>query len=182
MAGIFKIVQIGYPVLRKKAVPVSSIESSEIQDFIGDLTETLLAAKGVGIAAPQVDMSLRLFIIAPHADPSCCPETTEMGLEIVINPEMIAHSREIVKGWEGCLSVPGLRGLVPRYRSVALRYTRKDGTKDERIFTDFAARICQHELDHLDGLIYLDRIENTADIVSDTYYRELPGLDSRSGE
>ncbi|MBA4418009.1 MAG: peptide deformylase [Syntrophus sp. (in: bacteria)] len=181
MPGFMEIVQIGYPVLRKKASPVAAVESPKIQRFIDDLSRTLMEEKGVGIAAPQVNVSLRLFIIASHPDPRYS-DAPEMEPEVIINPEIIAHSQEMVKGWEGCLSIPGIRGLVPRYRSIALRYTKRDGSQDERIFTDFSARICQHEIDHLDGIVYLDRMESPQDIVSDAYYRELPGLDAQGGE
>jgi peptide deformylase len=91
----------------------------------------------------------------------------------MINPEITAHSPDLKKDWEGCLSVPGLRGLVPRSTSVTMKYTNRQGDKEEQEFHDFAARICQHEYDHLDGLTYLDRLESTKDIISDACYQAL---------
>ena len=159
-------------MLRKMARPVESVNSPDVQALIDGLIETLTVSNGVGIAAPQVGVSLRLFVIAPGPDPSR-PDVPEAGPVAIINPEITGHSPEIVKDWEGCLSIPGIRGLVPRFRSVALRYQRRDGVSEEAEFTDFIARICQHEYDHLEGLVYLDRMDGVKDIISDDYYRML---------
>lgn len=166
------IVRIGFPVLREIARPVKSVKSPDVQAFIDDLIETLVVSNGVGIAAPQVGVSLRLFVIAPGPDP-LRPDVPSAGPVVIINPEITGYSPEIVKDWEGCLSIPGIRGLVPRFRSVTLRYQRTDGSREEAEFTDFIARICQHEYDHLEGLTYLDRMDSVKDIISDDYYQML---------
>jgi len=168
---LLDIVHIGFPVLREIARPVESVEPADLQAFIDDLAETLAASNGVGIAAPQVGVSLRIFLVIPVSDPHQPEETT--GPVAMINPEITAHSEEIVKDWEGCLSVPGMRGLVPRFRSLTLRYQTRDGRSEEKEFTDFTARICQHEYDHLEGLLYLDRMDSVKDVISDEYYRML---------
>jgi peptide deformylase len=172
MADLRKIIYLGSPALRRVASPVDDPWSPEIQNLIDDLVATLMDAEGVGIAAPQVNIPLRLFIVAFRSDPLSLDAP---GIEptAMINPSITAHSREIVKDWEGCLSVPGIRGLVPRFKSVVMRYTNREGGEEEREFVDLAARICQHEYDHLDGLTYLDRLESVKDIVSDACYQAL---------
>jgi peptide deformylase len=90
----------------------------------------------------------------------------------MINPKIIAHSTETVKGWEGCLSVPGIRALVPRYQSIEVEYTDTSGELQKLEFTDFIARIFQHEYDHLEGLVFLDRVETTLDMMTEAEYQE----------
>lgn len=90
----------------------------------------------------------------------------------MINPRILSHSDEVVKGWEGCLSVPGIRGLVPRYRAIEVEYTGRDGKLHRQQLNDFVARIFQHELDHLDGIVFLDRVETTQDLMSEKEYQE----------
>jgi peptide deformylase len=167
-----QIAHIGHPALREKAGPVAPVNSPEIRRLVDDMVETMTATDGVGLAAPQIMVPLRLFIVACPLD-SGLPDPPETKPVAIINPEIIAHSTEVVKDWEGCLSVPGIRGLVPRFRSVTLRYAGTDGSRQEREFVDFMARVCQHEYDHLEGILYLDRLESVKDIISDAYYREL---------
>ncbi len=171
MGDVREIVHIGHPVLRKKALPVESVESPEIQRLIEDLNATLAEAEGVGIAAPQTGVSLRLFIITSRPDPEG-PDMPEMESTAIINPRIITHSSVIVKDWEGCLSVPGIRGLVPRFESITVEYQLRDGRTEEREFTGFVARVFQHEYDHLEGLVYLDRLESVKDIISEIYCGE----------
>jgi peptide deformylase len=170
MAGLRKIIQLGCPALRRLASPVDDPGSPEVQGLIDDLIATLMDSGGVGIAAPQVNVPLRLFIIVSRSDPGH-GEAPDLEPMVIINPEIIARSPEVVKGWEGCLSVPGIRGLVPRHKSVTLRYTTREGIREEQEFLDLAARICQHEYDHLEGLTYLDRLESVKDIISDSCYQ-----------
>ncbi len=172
MATVRKIVYLGCPVLRKTASPVESVAAPGLADLMDDMTATLVDAGGVGIAAPQVDVSLRLFIVASSPNPRY-PDAPEIEATAMINPEIISYSPEIVRGWEGCLSVPGLRGLVPRSHSIIVRYTTREGTLEECEFAGFAARICQHEYDHLNGLAYLDRLESTKDLVSEAWYQQV---------
>jgi peptide deformylase len=127
---------------------------------------TLEDADGVGIAAPQVYESAALFIVASRPNPRY-PDAPLMEPEVVINPEILERSDELVKDWEGCLSIPGIRGLVPRHRRIRARYRTI-----EREFADFVARIFQHEDDHLRGIVFLDRLESTRDVVTEKAYQE----------
>lgn len=124
----------------------------------------------MGIAAPQVGESVRLFIVASHPNPRY-PNAPQMSPTAMINSRIVDHSPETEKGWEGCLSVPGIRGLVPRYTTIQVEYTGRDGILYQQTFTDFVARIFQHELDHLDGIVFLDRVETTQDLMSEREYQ-----------
>ncbi|MBW4506156.1 MAG: peptide deformylase [Scytonematopsis contorta HA4267-MV1] len=164
------IIQLGNPILRQKASLVENIKSDEIQKLIDDLITTVVSANGVGIAAPQVAQQYRLFIMASRPNPRY-PNAPEMEPTPMLNPTIIAHSNELVKGWEGCLSVPGIRGFVPRYQYIEVEYLDRNGKHQKKQFSDFLARIFQHEYDHFDGIVYLDRLENTLDIITELEYQ-----------
>ena len=151
-----KIAQLGEPVLRKIAQPVENVHDRDIQTLIDDLINKARSSQGVGIAAPQVSQSYRLFIIASHPN-GRYPDAPLMEPIPMINPRIVSHSREMVEGWEGCLSVPDRRGLVLRYQRIAVEYLNRNGILEQRELTDFVARIFQHELDHLNGIVFLDR-------------------------
>jgi peptide deformylase len=171
MARLLQIAQLGHPILRKQASPVQNIQDVYIQELIDDLIATVLDVNGVGIAAPQVYESYQILIIASHPSPRY-PNAPRMEPTAVINPRIISHSDEATKDWEGCLSIPGIRGLVPRYKSIKVEYTSRDGKKIKTEFTDFIARIFQHEYDHLNGIVFLDRLESTKDIVTEKEYQK----------
>ena len=171
MAEILQIIQLGDPVLRSPAQPVDNISNERIQKLIDDLIATVEQANGVGIAAPQVAQSERLFILASRPN-SRYPKAPLMEPSATINPKIIAHSTEVVKGWEGCLSIPGIRGLVPRYQEIEVEYTDRDGKLQKQELTDFVARIFQHEYDHLDGIVFLDRLDSTQDIITEQEYQK----------
>ncbi|MBW4627758.1 MAG: peptide deformylase [Brasilonema octagenarum HA4186-MV1] len=171
MGELLSILQLGEPILRQKGSFVENINDEQIQKLIDDLVTTVDQANGVGIAAPQVAQSSRLFIVASRPNPRY-PNAPEMEPTAMINPKIIAHSTEIVKGWEGCLCVPGIRGLVPRYQEIEVEYTDRHGKTQKQEFTDFVARIFQHEHDHLDGIIFLDRLESTLDIITEQQYQK----------
>jgi peptide deformylase len=166
-----KVAQLGEPILRNKAQPVITINPN-ILELIDSLTATAIAKKGVGIAAPQISQSYRLFIVASHPSDRY-PHAPTMPPTAMINPRILSHSDEIVKDWEGCLSVPDTRGLVPRYREITVEYTTKAGETKQEILTDFVARIFQHELDHLDGILFIDRIQDPADFFTEAEYRQI---------
>jgi peptide deformylase len=166
------IIQLGNPILRQKAEWVDNIQDECIQELIDDLIATVAQANGVGIAAPQVAASYRLFIVASRPNPRY-PNAPEMEPTAMINPRIVAHSPEVVKGWEGCLSVPGIRGLVPRYQAIAVEYMDRHGQLQKQELTDFIARIFQHEYDHLDGVVFVDRLENTQDMITEQEYQKL---------
>lgn len=171
MPEFIPIIQLGDPVLRQKAAWVENTQDKYIQKLIDDLTVTVAQANGVGIAAPQVAASYRLFIVASRPNLRY-PNAPVMEPTAMINPRIIDHSTEIVKGWEGCLSVPGIRGLVPRYQTIEVEYTDRYGNLQKQELTDFVARIFQHEYDHLEGLVFLDRVENNQDLISEEEYQK----------
>lgn len=171
MTEILQIAQLGNPILRQQAQNIENVRDERIQKLIDNLISTVAQANGVGIAAPQVAQSYRLFIVASRPNPRY-PNAPEMEPTAILNPRVIAHSDEVVKGWEGCLSIPVIRGLVPRYRAIEVEYTSRNGKLQRREFTDFVARIFQHENDHLDGIVFLDRLESTRDIITEQEYQQ----------
>jgi peptide deformylase len=166
-----QIALLGHPVLRTLASPVPDPRSSAIRALIDDMLATLREADGVGIAAPQVYESRAIFVVASRPNPRY-PDAPEMEPEVVINPEILERSRDMIKGWEGCLSIPGIRGEVPRHRSIVVRYQNVQGADIEREFTDFVGRIFQHEDDHLRGIVFLDRLESLRDLISEREYQK----------
>ena len=143
--------------LWQRAQPVSSFDTPELHALIADMQDTMLHLDGVGLAAPQIGVDLRLVIFGFEDNPRY-PDADGVPYTVLINPVLMPLSEEIEEGWEGCLSVPGLRGLVPRWRS--LRYSGFDafGKPVERSVEGFHARVVQHECDHLDGILYPMRI------------------------
>jgi len=166
------VYQLGNSVLREIAQPISDVSDREIQQLIDEMLITLHESKGVGLAAPQVGRSLQLVIIASHAN-ARYPNAPEMEPMAMINPQIIAHSPEIEKDWEGCLSVPMIRGLVPRYRQIEVEYTDRQGDRQTIKLVDFVARIFQHEYDHLQGKVFLDRVETNRDLFSEAEYHKI---------
>lgn len=168
---ILEIIQLGHPLLRSKAHVVDNIQNQSIQNLIDNLITTVGQASGVGIAAPQVAASHRLFIVASRPNPRY-PTAPTMEPTAMINPKILAHSNEVEKGWEGCLSIPGIRGWVPRYQAIEVEYTDRNGKLQKQELTDFVARIFLHEYDHLDGIVFLDRLESTQDIITEQEYQK----------
>ena len=171
MSEILQISQLGNPVLRRKSQFVQNIQDDRIQQLIDNLIFTVQHAHGVGIAAPQAAQCERLFIVASRPNLRY-PQAPKMEPTAMINPRIVASSTEIVKDWEGCLSIPGIRGLVPRSRSIEIEYTNRDGQLHKQELTDFVARIFQHEHDHLDGIMFLDRVENTRELMTEDEYQQ----------
>jgi len=172
MRKILEIAELGHPVLRKRATEVLNLEDEEVQNFIDNLIATGIEANGVGIAAPQVFEPKRIFIISSRPNVRY-PDAPEMEPTAIINPEIVSFSEEKEKDWEGCLSIPGIRGLVPRHKSINVKYLSRGGKEIESEFSDFIARIFQHELDHLDGTVFLDRLEFNKDLVTEKEYQKL---------
>lgn len=171
-AKILQIAQLGNPVLREQAKPVENLASQVIRELIEDLRATVFDANGLGLAAPQVYQSYRVFIIACHPTPRY-PNAPTLPPTIVINPEIIAASEEKAKDWEGCLSIPGIRGLVARHKTITVKYTTEDGKTVQCEYTDILARIFQHEFDHLNGMVFLDRLDSVRDIVTEKEYQRI---------
>ncbi|NER20661.1 MAG: peptide deformylase [Symploca sp. SIO1C2] len=169
MKESLEIAQLGNPILRQQAQLVDNLSDQHLQQLIDELITTVVGENGVGIAAPQVSQSYRLFIVASRPNLRY-PHAPVMEPTAMLNPRIVAHSQEMVKDWEGCLSIPGIRGLVPRYRSVEVEYTGRDGQLQQLKLTDFVARIFQHEYDHLDGIVFLDRVESTQEMITEQEY------------
>lgn len=167
-----EIAKLGEEVLRQKAKEVEDINSKEIQRIISKMLNCVKKSKGVGIAAPQIFESYQILIIS-SAPNERYPHAPQMKDEIIINPKILTKSQEIEKAWEGCLSIPGLRALVPRHKTIEVEYTTKDGLSKTVIFEDFIARVFQHEYDHLEGIVYIDRVEDTKEIVSEDVYMNM---------
>jgi peptide deformylase len=169
MAEARQISQLGDPVLRQTAEPVYNFREPAIQTLIDDLITTLHQSNGVGLAAPQINVSKQVLIVASHPN-TRYPNAPEMEPTAMMNPRLVDHSNEVVKDWEGCLSIPGIRGLVPRYKAIEVEYTDREGRLQRQEWSGFVARVFQHELDHLEGLVFLDRLESVKDIITDQEY------------
>jgi peptide deformylase len=165
-----EILQLGNPILRQLAQSIDNPQELTLQSLIDELIETLIQSGGVGIAAPQVGVPLQLIIVASHPTPRY-PYAPDMPPLPLLNPQIIDHSAQLEKAWEGCLSVPGIRGLVPRYTSVTVAFLDRHGQPQTQIFDDFVARIFQHEFDHLQGLVFVDHVENTDELMTELEYQ-----------
>ncbi len=166
MGRLLVIAQLGNSIWLQRAKEISEPTDSTIQVLIDDMLATVADANGVGLAAPQVYESKRIIVVAPQPSP-CYPYAPKMDPTVMLNPVISWASDEMVKGWEGCLSVSGVRGLVPRNKSVRLTYLTRDGETISEEYSDFVARIIQHECDHLDSVSFLDRMESTKEIVTE---------------
>jgi peptide deformylase len=171
-ARVMPITQLGTPVLRKKLKEVKDFRTPPFQQLIDDMIATMRKAQGVGIAANQVGVDERVFIVAP--EPSVrYPKSPAMPPLAMINPKLLKHSKERETDWEGCLSIPGLRGRVPRYSKIIIEFTTRDGDVLRAQLSGFVARIFQHEFDHINGLCYLDRVEDTKTFITEAEYRRM---------
>ncbi len=159
--AILKVARLGHPILRKIAEPVSpeAIPSPEIQGLIDDMLETMAEYDGAGLAAPQVHVSRRVVIYGVEANPRY-PDAEAVPLTILVNPKITPLTQDEEEDWEGCLSLPDLRGRVPRHTRVRVEAYGRDGKKLRFETTGFHARVVQHECDHLDGKVYLDRMRS----------------------
>jgi len=153
------VLKMGDPVLLQQAVPVEAFDTPELHALIKDMEDTMHHMNGAGIAAPQIGVSLRVVIFGVGRNPRY-PDAEQVPYTVLINPQLFKVDDEMDEGWEGCLSVPGMRGLVPRY--TRLRYTGFDqyGNAIDRTVSGFHARVVQHECDHLDGILYPMRVED----------------------
>ncbi len=164
-----QIAQLGQPVLREVAGNVADPGDPAVQTLIDDMLVTVADANGVGLAAPQVFEPLSLFIVASRPNLRY-PNAPEMEPTAIINPEILWTSDEKDPGWEGCLSIPDLRGPVPRYRRIGVRYLTRKGNVREEEYADFLARVFQHEFDHVQGVVFVDRVENTRELMTEKEY------------
>jgi peptide deformylase len=159
--AILKVARLGHPVLREQAQPVppDKIRSAFVQQLIDDMIATMREYDGAGLAANQVHVLAQIAVIEVSKNPRY-PEAPEIPLTVVINPVVTPLTEETEDGWEGCLSVPDMRGVVPRFTAVRLECLDREGTPVSLVAKDFFARVIQHETDHLNGVVYVDRIRD----------------------
>lgn len=153
------ILRMGDPRLLTVARPVEAFATPELAQLLEDMRDTMAYLGGVGIAAPQIGVDLRVVIFG-FSKSERYPEAPPVPYTVLINPQLDFLGDEIEEGWEGCLSVPGLRGLVPRYRHLRYRGRNEAGAPIDRTVEDFHARVVEHECDHLDGILYPMRIRD----------------------
>ena len=167
---------MGHPVLRERARPLekSDLRSPLVQTLIDDMIETMHEYTGVGLAAPQVHAGLRLFVALLEEDPDSKTTAT-----VVINPEIVPNSAARQEGWEGCLSIPDIRGMVPRFTDITVKALDRSGRPFDLRLTKFAARVAQHETDHLDGTLFFDRMTSLASL---TYLDEYSRFHSKDDD
>jgi peptide deformylase len=175
--AILKIARMGHPVLARRAEPVADPSAPEIRRLVADMVETMIDANGAGLAAPQVHVPLRLVVFqAPEgrSDPGLSEEERfdhTAPLTVLINPEVEIVGHELEGGWEGCLSVPGLRGFVERPYHIRYRGFDHEGNRVERTAKGFHARVVQHECDHLDGILYPSRMNDLTKLIFESEAR-----------
>ena len=160
--SILKVARMGHPVLRTKARPIApnDLKHPALQNLIDDMMDTMAEYHGVGLAAPQIHESLRIFVgILDTLKPEDGKDAPDPEPIAVINPEITPIGTELVEDWEGCLSIPDIRGKVPRAREIRLRGFSREGQKLDLTLKDFPARVAQHEADHLDGVLFFDRMK-----------------------
>lgn len=166
------VMALDHPVLRQVAQPVATVVDPSLQQLIDQMLTTVRTANGVGIAAPQLGYSLRVVVVASRPNLRY-PHAPLMSPTVLINPVLLSASDTMEMGWEGCLSVPGVRGRVPRHGQVEVAYCDRQGQPHRQIWTGFVARIVQHEIDHLDGKLFLDRVQSETDLLSEAAYQAL---------
>ena len=156
---ILKVARLGFPALRTAASPVppDRIKTPEFQRLIDDMIETMYEYSGVGLAAPQVHLPIQLAVLEVQNHPRY-PDMPQVSLTVLINPVVTIIDRATIDEWEGCLSIPDLRGLVPRFKELRVKALGREGEALEIVAGDFHARVIQHETDHLKGEVYLDRM------------------------
>jgi peptide deformylase len=163
--AILKVARLGHPVLRQAAqpIPVDAIRSAGVQRLIDDMVETMREYDGAGLAANQVHTLLQVAVLEVAANPRY-PDAPNIPLTVLVNPVVTPLTDEIEEGWEGCLSVPDMRGRVPRHTAVRLECYDREARRVELVAKDFFARVIQHETDHLNGIVYLDRMRDLSSL------------------
>lgn len=167
---------MGHPVLRERGRPLEKADfrSQVVQKLIDDMIETMHEYNGVGLAAPQVHVGLRLFVALLEEDPDAKTSAT-----VIVNPEIVPNAATREEGWEGCLSIPDIRGMVARFTDVTVKALDRDGGDIERRLKNFPARVAQHEADHLDGVLFFDRMTSMESL---TYLEEYSRFHSKDDD
>jgi len=156
---IREVLRMGDPRLWQKSEPVRAFDTAELRELLQDMRDTMAHLNGAGLAAPQIGVGLRVVIFGVHANPRY-PDVEEVPDTVLINPVLTPLGEELEEGWEGCLSVPGMRGWVPRFRRLRYKGVDEHGRPLEREVEGFHARVVQHEVDHLDGVLYPMRVRD----------------------
>jgi peptide deformylase len=156
---IREVLRMGDPRLLQRSLEITAFGTPELAELLKDMRDTMAQLNGAGLAAPQIGVGLRVVIFGVHANPRY-PQAEEVPDTVLINPVLEPLGAEMEEGWEGCLSVPGMRGVVPRYKRLRYRGVDENGKAFEREVADFHARVVQHEVDHLDGILYPMRIRD----------------------
>jgi peptide deformylase len=170
--AIKKVIRMGHPTLKKIAevVPSSMFNSEELELLIQDLYDTMKSEGGIGIAAPQIDVSLQIALIDVPENSERYGKLLSSGLITIINPTIIYETDEMQEFYEGCLSVPGMRGIVSRPKKITVHFFDKYGIKKTVAAENFLATVFQHELDHLFGKLYIDRMANLSSLIFNEEY------------
>jgi len=155
--AIRPVLKMGDPILLQVAAPVAEFDTPELRALLVDMHDTMQSLNGAGLAAPQIGVSQQVVIFGVASNPRY-PQAEEVPYTVLINPQLEPIGDETEEGWEGCLSVPGMRGLVPRYKKLRYRGFDKHGAPIDRTVANFHARVVQHEVDHLLGILYPMRI------------------------
>ncbi len=155
------VLRMGDPRLLARAEEINAFGTPDLQELLQDMRDTMAHLNGAGLAAPQIGVGLRVVIFGVHAN-SRYPDAEEVPDTVLINPVLTLLDAEMEEGWEGCLSVPGMRGVVPRFKRLRYGGFDENGRPFEREASDFHARVVQHEVDHLDGILYPMRIRDLA--------------------
>lgn len=165
--AVREILRMGHPILRQRARELTAAEvaAPALRTLVDDMVDSLDAAGGIGLAAPQIGEPLRVAIIRIPGGPSRYGEIPEVPLTVYVNPEIEVIDTTEQGFWEGCLSVPGLRGYVERPRGIRVRWQDLEGASRQAEYDGFLATVFQHEFDHLDGTLYIDRIRDTRTLV-----------------
>ena len=169
--ALLKVARMGHPVLARPAAAVADPRAPEIRRLIADMAETMLDLNAAGIAAPQVHVPLRVVMFRVTAMRAEREGADELPLTVLINPVLTPLGDEMAEDWEGCLSVPGLRGLVPRYTQLRYQAVDPEGGAIDRTVEGFHARVVQHECDHLEGKLYPQRMTDLSKLIFESEWR-----------
>lgn len=164
--AVRQILKLGHPKLYVESETVADIYSPIISDLLQDMRDTMHALDGAGIAAPQIGVNLRVIMFGIESNPRY-PDVAPIPMTVLFNPSyrpLSENSEDIEYDWEGCLSVPNMRGKVPRYRNISYTALDENGAEIEKSASGFHARVIQHEIDHLDGILYIQRMTDISDL------------------
>lgn len=160
--AIRPVLRMGDPRLLEPSRPVKRFGTAELNELLDDMRDTMRALDGAGLAAPQIGIGLQVVIFGVKSNPRY-PDAEEVPFTVLINPKLTPVDDKMEDGWEGCLSVPGMRGLVPRFKRLRYEGKNEHGKRIDRTVSDFHARVVQHECDHLQGILYPMRIRDLRD-------------------